>query len=63
MGTNLQDLLPGLRENLLHLLFVGLLQRGDGRLVFVVFRVQCIDDLQQGGRKPLAVRHVHNQEL
>lgn len=44
-STNLQYFLPGLRENLLHLLFVGLLQGGDGRLVFIVFGVQSVNHL------------------
>lgn len=50
-SMDLQYLLSGLREDLLHLLFMRLLQSGDGRLVLVVFRVQCIDNLQQRGRK------------
>ena len=44
-NTNLQNLLPGLREDLLHLLLVGLLQGSDGRLVFVILGVQSVNNL------------------
>ena len=44
-NTNQQNLLPGLREDLLHLLLVRLLQRGDGRLVFVILGVQSVNNL------------------
>jgi len=44
-SADLKDLLSGLRKDLLHLLFMRLLQGGDGGLVFVIFCVQCIDNL------------------
>ncbi len=43
----LHDLLPRFREDLLHLLLVGLLQRLDGRFVLVVLGVEGVDHLER----------------